>query len=136
MTTEKFLDREREAKLSVIRAEYEQEKRLLTLPIVTQGMIRKAEAYRTVLDTAGGKNAEPEKIEASLTYLYEEYAYFDTCLALSENMEWAAEYQEREELIGFMIGILEREPTVRTPSSNENGSTIGSHATLTRMAQA
>lgn len=110
MTTEKFLDREREAKLSVIRAEYEQEKRLLTLPIVTQGMIRKAEAYRTVIDTAGGKNAEPEKIEAALTYLYEEYAYFDACLALSENMEWAAEYQEREELISFMIGILERDP--------------------------
>ena len=130
MTTEKFLDREREAKLSVIRAEYEHEKRLLTLPIVTQGMIRKAEAYRTVLDTAGGKNAEPEEIEAALTYLYEEYAYFDTCLDLSENMEWAAEYQEREELIGFMIGIIEREPTVHTPSSNENGSSIGSHAIL------
>ena len=107
MTTEEFLNREREAKLSVIRAEYEQEKRLLTLPIVTREIFRRANAYKAALDAAEGKPAAAEWAEEALTFLYEEYGYYSTCLELSEDMDWEQEYSEKAELITFMIALIE-----------------------------
>lgn len=109
MTTEEFLDRERERKLGVIRKEYEQEKKLLDLPIVTREIVRRANAYKTALDAADGKPTAKEWAEEALTFLYEEYGYYNTCLELSEEMEWAAEYQERQELITFMIALIENQ---------------------------
>lgn len=107
MTTEEFLSRERERKLGLIRKEYEQEKRVLALPIVTREVIRRAEAYQTALEAAGGNPVEPERAEEVLAFLYEEYGYYSTCLELSEDMEWEQEYSEKAELITFMIALIE-----------------------------
>lgn len=123
MTTEEFLSREREEKLGAIRKEYEQEKKLLDLPIVTREIFRRANAYKTALDAADGKPITAEWAEEALTFLYEEYGYYNTCLGLSEEMEWAQEYQERQELIAFMIALIEGIYQMKNRSEKERGRT-------------